>query len=148
MHMGFEVCQRQVKDMQAQCVSVCLVRRVSSAHMSTGRWWDWASTLFSGPVPNALREWAGSTCASAALSGPAGQMTSRPRTKDLCGCTCGSRRGCRQSRDAGGFGLHTFSDSLHASVAHSRHRVLPVPVGLSSKAFLPCARSVFQKQAL
>lgn len=30
----------------------------------------------------------------------------------------------------------TFKDSLHASVEQRRHRVLPVPVGLSSKAFL------------
>jgi hypothetical protein len=32
-----------------------------------------------------------------------------------------------------------LSDSLQARVAHSRHRVFPVPVGLSSKAFLPCS---------
>lgn len=34
--------------------------------------------------------------------------------------------------------LPTLSDSRHASVEHSRHSVLPVPVGLSSSAFLPC----------
>jgi len=41
---------------------------------------------------------------------------------------------------------HTLRDSLHARVAHSRHSVFPVPVGLSSSAFLPFKGNTGQNQ--
>lgn len=38
----------------------------------------------------------------------------------------------------GGITLAAFKDSCHASVAQSKQSVLPVPVGLSNRAFFPC----------